>query len=150
MMSVEQVMSRPVYTCTPTDSLSTAARLMWERDCGSIPVVDEWGELCGMVTDRDICMAAFVEKKPLRAIPVAVAMAKEVYWCRATDSIQTAERLMRENQVRRVPVVDSGRRPIGVVSLDDLARDAVARAQIEDERELVRTMAAVCGGRLAA
>lgn len=143
MMSVAQVMSRPVYTCNPTDSLSTAAELMWERGCGSIPVVDEMDALVGMVTDRDICMAAFLEKKPLGAIPVAMAMAKLVHWCKETDSIEAAEQMMRENQIRRVPVVDGNKHPVGVLSLDDLAL-AAARNEARDEHEFVQTMAAIC------
>lgn len=149
-MNVEQVMSRPVYTCNATDSLSTAARLMWERDCGAIPVVDEMGELVGIVTDRDICMAAYTQGKPLQTIPVATAMSGRVYSCKPDDSIESVEQLMQENQIRRVPVVDGGKRPIGFVSLNDLARDAKSRHETGVEREFVQTMAAICERRLAA
>jgi CBS domain-containing protein len=143
-MNVEDLMSRPAYTCSPTDSLNTAAQLMWERDCGAIPVVDEMGELVGIVTDRDICMAAYTQGKQLHAIPVAVAMTRQVYWCKPGDSIETAERLMRENRVRRVPVVDGSKRPVGLLSLDDLARDACSRREAAVERGFIQTAAAIC------
>lgn len=144
MTSVDELMKGPVYTCNPTDSLNTAARLMWERDCGAIAVIDESGELVGIVTDRDICIAAYTQGKLLHAIPVATAMATRVQYCRPDDSIETAEQLMREHRIRRVPVVDSNKRPIGLLSLDDLARDADSRGEIEVERQFVRTAAAVC------
>lgn len=68
-MKVEQVMNRPVVTCLPSDPLHAAAGLMWEPDCGVIPIVDDDGKLVGIVTDRDICMAGMMDGRPLSAIP---------------------------------------------------------------------------------
>ena len=58
-MKIENVMTRQVRTCAPGDNLNTAANVMWENDCGSVPVVDATGRAVGMLTDRDVCMAAF-------------------------------------------------------------------------------------------
>ena len=57
-MHVSELMSHPVVMCPADATLDQAARLMWEFDCGTIPVQDTDGRLVGIVTDRDICMAA--------------------------------------------------------------------------------------------
>lgn len=144
-MNVEKIMTRPAVTCRPGDTLNTAAQLMWENDCGAIPVVDDGGQLIGLLTDRDICMAAFTRGDALHAIPVGHAMAKEVFACQATDSIGAAELLMSDKQVRRVPVVDGDNRPIGMVSLADLARHATSARQKNGlEREVTQILASIC------
>ena len=73
-MKVEQLMSRDVKTCQATEMLNRAAQLMWENDCGCVPVVDEDGRAVGMITDRDVCMAAYTQGRLLDALPVASAM----------------------------------------------------------------------------
>jgi len=143
-MRIEQLMSRPVQTCHPEDSLDTAARLMWDNDCGAIPVVDADDKLVGIITDRDICMAAMFQAKPLQAIPVAAVMTRQVYACEAADSIETAERMMQLRQVRRVPVLADGGRPVGILSLNDIAREAGAARKNGNDREVVQTLAAIC------
>ena len=147
-MRVKELMSHPAVTCPETATLDQAARLMWEYDCGVVPVVTDDGKLAGVVTDRDICMAAYTRGTPLAAIPVTTAMARQVVASHADDDIESAEALMRDNQIRRVPVLDGGARVQGVVSMNDFAR-AAARAKKSDvDRELVRTMAAICQPRV--
>ena len=76
-MRVEQLMTRTVETCEPHDTLVTAARIMWTRDCGCVPVVvpEEGGHrVVGMLTDRDVCMAAYLQGRPLSEISVASVM----------------------------------------------------------------------------
>jgi predicted transcriptional regulator len=58
---IEKLMHRPVVTCHVNDSLANAARLLWEQDCGALPVVDERGRVVAMITDRDICMVAYTQ-----------------------------------------------------------------------------------------
>jgi CBS domain-containing protein len=146
-LRIEEIMSKPAITCTQTETLNTAARLMWENDCGVVPVVDGAGKLVGMVTDRDVCMAAYTQGKPLSAIPVSTAMGRHVFWCRPDESVEAAERLMGERQVRRVPVADAGGRPIGLLSLNDLARAAASSKTDVAETGMVKTLAAICGPR---
>lgn len=138
-------MTHPAITCRVTDDLATVAGLMWNHDCGVIVVVDnEAGHAVGMVTDRDVCMAAYTQGKPLDAIPVTTAMAAPVATCRPQDTLAVAEELMRSRQIRRVAVVDEAGRPAGVLSLNDLARDAVSRKKTGVEHDVVQTLAAVC------
>ena len=73
-MKVQEAMTRNVAACGVRDMLNRAAQLMWECDCGSVPVVDEAGNVCGMITDRDICMAAYTQGLPLDQILVRSTM----------------------------------------------------------------------------
>ena len=87
-MKVQEVMSGRLETCHPWDSLNEAARLMWDGDFGWVPVVDQGERLVGVITDRDICMAAYTRGRPLRELPVAAAMCREVCCCGPDDSLE--------------------------------------------------------------
>jgi CBS domain-containing protein len=147
-MNVQTVMSSPVMTCRPSDNLDVPAKVMWDQDCGVVPVTNDDGEIVGMVTDRDICMAALLRGSSLSEIPVSSAMADEVFSCKEEDSLAAVERLMREHQIRRVPVVDSDNHAIGIVTLNDIARQAAsARTTNGLDREITQTLAAIGRGR---
>jgi CBS domain-containing protein len=137
-------MSQPVVTCPVNSTLDHAVRLMSEFDCGIIPVVDDDGRLAGVVTDRDVCMAAYTRGRALRDIPITIAMAKKPVASHVEDLVEQIETLMRDNQIRRVPVLDSEGRPVGLVSMNDLARLAARAKRSGVDRELVKTLAAVC------
>jgi len=91
-MNVEQLMQRTVHTCHLHHTLNDAARLMWEHDCGCIPIVDAHGKAIGILTDRDICMAAYTQGRPLWEVHVAEAMAPNPLTCKTSDSLQAASR----------------------------------------------------------
>jgi CBS domain-containing protein len=140
-MKVGQLMSRTVQPCHPGDALDSAARIMWERDCGCVPVVAEeegGSRVVGMLTDRDVCMAAYTQGRPLHSIDVASAMSKNVCSCRETDSLGVALNVLRTNQLHRLPVVDADDHLVGVLSLADIAREADRergrpRADVKDD-----------------
>ncbi len=121
-MRVEELMSRSVRFCRAEDTLSTAAAIMWQNDSGALPVIDGIGELCGMVTDRDICMAAYTRCEPLARLRVADAMTRDVHVCRPEEPIEHAERVMQSRRVRRLPVVGARGELVGILTLNDLAR----------------------------
>jgi CBS domain-containing protein len=152
-MRIEQVMHKDVDSVKPEESLNDAARILWERDCGCLPVVcdDASRRVVAMLTDRDICMAAYLGGRPLGELPVRGAMSPELYACGPEDSIEEAEALMRRAQVRRLPVVDASGQLVGIVSLSDLARAAEARRGpkqgLRDEAEVGATLAAICAPR---
>lgn len=112
---------RPVRSCRVTDTLNDAARLMWECDCGAVPVVDDQERLAGIVTDRDLCMAAYTRGEPLRALSVESTMSRSVTSASPDASLESIASLMRQEQVRRVPIVENGRL-VGIVTLADIAR----------------------------
>jgi|SRR5687768_8926258 CBS domain-containing protein len=118
---VEDIMTRDVRSCAADDTLATAAQIMWENDCGAVPVTDRDGKVVGIVTDRDLAMASHLQGVPLHESRVATAMARDVRCCLPTDSPATVQTLMQHHKIRRVPVVDAERRLVGIVSLGDLA-----------------------------
>ena len=123
---VRDVMQRDVATCHSWDTLNRAAQLMWEADCGAIPVVDERGRLAGMLTDRDVCMAAYTRGLTLSELSVQSAMSQHPFSCTPEEPLTALLNLMTTHQVRRVPVVSEDRRLVGIVSLADVARLAQA------------------------
>ena len=146
-MLVEQLMNRPPVSCRTADSLHHAVGLMIEHDCGSLPVVDDDGKPRGMLTDRDICIAAHQLGLSLESITAAQAMSRELYTCRAGDPVGMAERIMTKCQVRRVPVVDGDGVLVGMITLADLAREAEQqdgrRRQEVSDGAVTRTLAAI-------
>lgn len=150
-MKVEQLMTHEVKVCTEADTLNRASQLMWESDCGCIPVISTNGDgrVVGILTDRDIAMAAYTQGKQLWAIPVATAMARKVISCHANDGITQAEALMRDNRVRRLIVLDQNECLVGILSLNDVAREAQREAstgrRVEVSGEGVsETLASIC------
>ena len=126
-MKVEQLMTRTVESCRSTDSVNAAAQIMWETDCGCVPVVRGDGDgarVVGMLTDRDVCMAAYTQGKPLAAIGVETAMSRQVCSCRPTDDLAVALNILRTNQLHRLPVMDADERLVGMLSLTDIGREA--------------------------
>jgi CBS domain-containing protein len=115
-------MTADVVCCAPADTLHRAAQIMWERDCGAVPVVDAAGRVAGIITDRDLCMGAYTQGLPLVAIPVGRVVSGQVFTVAPSSSIDEVVALMRSRQVRRVVVVDAGQRVVGIVALADIAR----------------------------
>lgn len=145
-MRVENLMSRAAVCCTPDDRLSRAAQLMWEHDCGALPVVDGTGRLVSMITDRDLCMAAYTKGESLTGLRVADAMAPEAAACRSDQTITDAATVMRERRVRRLPVVDANEQVVGVLSFHDIVGAAARAARSSPrngltDRMIVRTLA---------
>ena len=134
-MKVEQVMKHDVKACRPHDFLNKAAQLMWENACGCVPVVDEHNKPLGILTDRDICMAAYTQGKSLADMRADSAMARKPVCCRSEDEISAAMNLMREKGTRRLPVVDARGGLVGILSLDDLACESrrVMRGAVYEE-----------------
>jgi CBS domain-containing protein len=121
-MRIEDVMTRNPSFCGPEATAADAARIMWERDCGFVPVLDAQRIPIGVVTDRDLCMAAYTRGKTLHEIPVRSVMSTHVRTCMRSASVGSVEELMAEAQVRRIPVVDEAGGLVGIVALSDLAR----------------------------
>jgi CBS-domain-containing membrane protein len=151
-MRVQDVMTRQTQACRPEDTLERAAQLMWDHDCGCLPVctggTDGPQRTVGMITDRDICMNALFQRKSLHELRVSDAMARDVWSCQAGDSLVKAERTMQQARVRRLPVLDDRGDLIGVISLADLALEASRqRRQVGKEiteTEVGDTLAAIC------
>jgi CBS domain-containing protein len=145
-MSIAEIMTRDVATCRTTDSGNRAAQLMWERRCGSVPVVDEVGRVVGIITDRDICMAAYTQGKRLEDIPVVTAMSRQIKRCLPSATIEEAEDLMMAYGIHRLVVVDPEGVLCGLVSIDDIARSG---AQWDGKGEIDLERVALASGEIA-
>jgi CBS domain-containing protein len=151
-VKVKDLMATAVKCCAASDTLNTAAQMMWDNDIGCVPVVDQERRVIGMLTDRDVCMAAFIQGVPLAGSLVTSAMSKEVFSCTPDREIAEAERLMREKQIRRLPVIDAQGRMAGIISLNDIAREGEREIEMKKTRkvsdaEIARVMASVCAPR---
>lgn len=120
--TVADVMTSSPRACRRSDSLVVAAKILWENDCGAVPVVDDGQRMVGMITDRDCLMAAFTRGRKLEDLSVQSAMAHMVFAVRASEPVDAAVRRMAEHAVRRLPVLDDHGRLCGMVSLADLAQ----------------------------
>jgi CBS domain-containing protein len=120
--SVEEVMSRDPLTISASSSIAEAARLMREGDTGAMIVVDEQESVEGILTDRDIAIRAVADERDPSDTRVGEIASTDLDTLSPGSSVKDAVRLMREQAVRRLPVVDSGR-PVGIVSIGDLAEE---------------------------
>ncbi len=147
-MRVDDLMTRNVVCCRHRDSLKRAGELMWNRDVGSLPVLDDDERPVAMITDRDIAMAAAMHDQPLGQLEVALAMSRDLVWVGPKDSAEAAEEKMRTRQVHRLPVVEDGR-VVGVVSLNDIARAVASGSPRGDARDVIQTLGAITHPRSA-
>jgi CBS domain-containing protein len=124
-MRIQDVMTWDPESCTPHHDLAHAAMIMWRRDCGIVPVVESGGnKLIGVITDRDICMAAATKGKSPAQITVGDVMARQPRTCLPGDDLKTALKLMAVEQIRRLPVADTQGNLRGIVALNDLILQA--------------------------
>lgn len=150
-MRVRDVMTTPARAVSPDDTLHKAAREMWDHGCGALAVLGATGRVVGMLTDRDVCLAAMIQEDTLERLSVASAMSPVVQSCRAEDDLALAEQTMRTHHVRRLPVLGEDGALVGMLSIDDLA---VAAALHGDRAEagltpadIALTLAAVAAPR---
>jgi CBS domain-containing protein len=149
IMKVERVMTGDVQTCRPETNLAAAAIEMWKRDCGALPVVTAAGQVVGMITDRDICMAAATKHCAPANISVKEVMSGQVYACSPDADIHTALDLMRQKQVRRLPVVTAeDGMLVGLLSMNDVALKAEGSLRADlSAQDVETTLRAICAHR---
>ena len=137
-LKVHEVMTDRPRCVTPETPVTEAAQLMKSDDIGSLPILD--GEqLAGMVTDRDIVIRAIAEGKDPRGMPVREVASRELVTVHADDDLATALKLMASQQVRRLPVVDSDNRLVGIVAQADVAVEAKEKAVGEMVEEISKS-----------
>ena len=145
-MKVKDVMTKDVRICGINDDVSTAARTMWMRNCGVLPVVAKDGSVVGIVTDRDLCIAAGSKNREPSRISVSEVITHRLYSCAPDADVREALQIMREKRVRRLPVLDADGKLCGILSLDDVAlkaRQAAKPAELSAE-DVEITLEAIC------
>lgn len=142
-MRAKELMSSPAETCQPQTSVAAVTHMMWDHDCGLVPIVDAGGHVVGVVTDRDICIATATRRRLPESIPASEVMTKAIHTCAPDDGVEQALSVMKRARVRRLPVVDDQGHLKGVLSLNDIVR-AVGRADGPAANAVIDTLAAIC------
>jgi CBS domain-containing protein len=146
-MKVRDVMTKTAVSCRSEMSLAAAGALMWENDCGLLPIVNDSGKVTGVITDRDICIALSTrDNKPSQLTTGEVAKPPAVI-CLLDDDIHSALKTMSKERIHRLPVVNGDGGLVGILSINDL----VLRAEKGDGRkpeisydDVVRAFQAIC------
>ena len=121
-MLCQEIMHRRVCSVRDSDDLALVSRTMREENIGFVPVLDSDDVLVGVITDRDIVVRSFVGTSDPRRMIVGEIMSRDVIACRPSDSVETAERKMRERRISRLVIVDPDGDIAGILSLSDIAQ----------------------------
>ena len=144
-MTVRDLANFDVKVCGPDTDLASAAKIMWDCDCGVVPVVNEERRVLGIVTDRDICIAAATRATKPSDIRVRDVMSEAVASCNANDDVRTALSVMKQRRVRRLPVLDAQGRLAGILSVNDLVMRADCRSGADvSGQAFLDTFRAIC------
>jgi len=135
-MRCQEIMSKNPATCRLNAPVQEVARLMAERDVGFVPIVDDSGRAVGTVTDRDIVIRVVAKGLDARSAKLSDFGGNEVIACRPDDDVDQARQLMQQKKVQRILVCDDQKKPVGVISLQDIA-------QSESEGEVGETVRGV-------
>jgi len=129
------IMTRNVVSCRRDTPASEIARLMRDQDAGAIPVLDENGKLAGIVTDRDLVVRGLTADKPEPEMRAEDCMSDDVYTANQNDRVVEVIKEMGDHQVRRIPVVDSRDRLVGIISTADVALQTSKDRELADALE---------------
>lgn len=144
-MRVEEVMTREVSYCTPGTNAAAAAEIMWTRDCGILPVLEDSGRVAGVVTDRDLFIALGTRNRSASDLPVGEIMHREPSACAPEDDVRNALKTMAQQRVHRLPVVDQSGALKGILSMNDVILQAKAETDGVFKDDVIRTLKAICG-----
>ena len=145
-MKVKEIMTPNAKAIWLTESLADAAQIMWENDCGALPIIKDGRKVIGMITDRDICMAIAMRDKNPSGVSVEEVMTGQVYFVNVEDDIDLALQTMQEHKIRRLPVVNTDGELEGILSMNDLVLKATA-AEGDDAivyDDVIETYRAIC------
>ena len=144
-MRVREVMTRDPICCALQDTAQAVAKLLRDRDIGSMPVVSDRNtrHLVGVITDRDLVCRIVCEGFDPRTSAVGEFMTRQPVCCRPEQSLDSCEKLMQVHQIRRIPVIDKEGRCVGILSQADLARVVQAERVQKTITEISRPAARI-------
>ena len=150
-MKVRDVMTKQTVSCHLDMSLASAAELMQKHKCGFLPVIGEGGNVIGVITDRDVCIALAQRDRKPSEVRVREIMLPEdrtfptLFVCTPDDRVQCVLKTMRSQRIRRLPVVDGDGGLQGIISIDDLVLRACEQAGREGIscKEVIETFKAI-------
>ena len=147
-MRVKEIMTPDAKAIWLTESLADAAKLMWENDCGVLPIIKDGRKVIGMITDRDICMAIAMRDTSPSGVSVEEVMTGRVYSVSPEDEIAQALQAMQEHKIRRLPVVNPEGELEGILSFNDIVMHAkrvdVAVSDSINSDDVMETYQAIC------
>ena len=123
-MRVQDIMTKTVASCRPDANLAEVSALMWEHNCGQLPVVDDQGKVAKVITDRDVCIALGTRNQRACEIRVREVTDRNAVVCNARENLRAALKIMAVERVRRLPVVNDEGVLVGILSLDDVTLQA--------------------------
>jgi len=123
-MQVREIMTTKIWSCSANATIASAAETMLDRSCGFVPVVGAQGEVLGVVTDRDLCMALVKRDRRPSEVPIAEVCSGRVIACAPDDEIHDVLQMMENAKIRRLPVVEDGKLR-GIISMTDVFRHAL-------------------------
>jgi len=113
-------MTKSPACCNPQTNLAAAVEILWNHNCGILPVVDSQERVVGLVTDRDMCVALGTQNRLPSEMTVKEVASGKVFVCKPDDDLQRALGTMAEAKVRRLPVIDAAGKLQGILSMDDV------------------------------
>ncbi|MGA8220093.1 MAG: CBS domain-containing protein [Candidatus Acidiferrales bacterium] len=125
-MKVKEVMMRTAASCSPETNLGAAVEILWNRNCGILPIVDENLKVTGVITDRDICVALGTRNRLPGEVNVSEVTTGKLFACAPDDEIRAALGKMAQAKVRRLPVVTAEGKLEGILSMDDVVMHSQA------------------------
>ena len=142
-MKVKEIMTPNPKACGPDDTLGAAAQLMWDADCGILPV-EEAGKLVGVVTDRDMYIALATRNRLPSDVRVSEVATKATSTCQPEDDVLAALATMKQKSVRRLPVVGPEGVLVGVLSMNDIVLAAGPKKGNVATEAVVDALQAIC------
>lgn len=131
-MRARDIMTRDPECCRPDQTARDAARVMRDRDCGCVPIVDDAGTVVGIVTDRDLAVRGIATGKE-STTKLNDLMTRGASCCGVDDDLRDVEQKMAELQVRRIPIVDASGRCLGIISQADIARASATDSTVTEQ-----------------
>lgn len=138
-MKLKEVMTPNLASIQTNQSIRDAAAMMEKEDIGMLPVTENGRVLAGVVTDRDITVRAVAHGLDPAKTQVADVMTRSLTCCFEDQTVQEAAQVMQQSRLRRVVVLNGDKRPVGVVSLGDLARKSGEGSLVHKTLEQVST-----------
>jgi CBS domain-containing protein len=133
-MNVRDVMKTVAARCTAGINLGAAVEILWNRNCGILPVVDEHERVVSVITERDICIALGTRNRLPGEITVGEVATHRVICCSPADDVRSALAKMLEARVRRLPVVNAEGKLEGVLAMDDVVEPILLKNTVRDGR----------------
>lgn len=123
IMKLKDCMENQVYCLKPENTIKDCAKMMCDNHIGCVPICDDEKCIVGIVTDRDVILRGIACDKDYKTTPLSEIMTTKICCCNYNEEINEAERLMADNQIRRMPIIDDNKKIVGIITLGDLARN---------------------------